>query len=271
MNDSYKTFRVSLRPPRIACLINSNDVQWQAKVLIAIESFSRTWGGAGFIIVPTDGQNISAVFWEVLLSYDPDYLWICYQTNEDYEYPLILSEKLVKELRLRLAPFYSDESPIPEQQRHNRTLQNLTVKGGSCPNFEAKYPFTDTTTILPNCEHLNKTAEVANLEGLMKIWVASTTGLASPKYQDELKEIGIENQSFDYSENQSGLFDMIVKGVQRNLEVEDAVFPFSFAKSQLGFYRSIEFADWKEAVLVIVGGTLEDFCLYFCLSRMRSK
>ena len=102
MNDSYKTFRVSLRPPRIACLINSSDEQWQTKVLIAIESFSRTWGGAGFIIVPTDGKTIPEVFWNVLLSYDPDYLWISYQTNEDYEFPLVLTDALVKELKLRV-------------------------------------------------------------------------------------------------------------------------------------------------------------------------
>jgi len=271
VNDPYKTFRVSLRPPRVACLINSHDANWQAKILIAIESFSRTWGGAGFIIIPTDGKTISETFWEILLSYDADYLWISYQTNEHFEFPLILSDELVKELKLRLAPFHYDDSHLTEQDRQTGYLQNLIIKGGTYPDFKAEYPYTDTITILPNCEHPNGIAEIANLEGLIKVWVASTTGLASSTYQDELQEIGIESRSFDYSENQTGLFDIVVKGIQRDLVVEDVAFPFNFAKSKLGLYRSFEFAYWKEATLVITGEALEDFCLYFCLSRMRSK
>lgn len=269
--DTYKTFRVNLRPPRVACLINSNDKDWQAKILIALESFSRTWGGAGFIIVPTDGRTISPTFWQILSSYDPDYFWISYQTDDDYEQPLILSDELVKELKLRLAPFHHDDSRLPEQHRQRGLPQNLMTEGGTYPGFKAKYPFTDTITILPNCEHSNKIAEIANLEGLMKIWVTSTTGIASSTYKNELKEIGIENQPFNYNESQTNLFGMVVKGVQRDLVVDGTALPFTFAKSELGFYRSFEFAYWREAVLVIAGETLEDFCLYFCLSRMRTK
>lgn len=269
--DSYKTLRVSVRPPRVVCLVNSNDEYWQERVLIALESFSRMWGGAGFIIVPTDGQTISKPFWQILMSYDPDYIWDSYLTNDNYERPLSLSNELLNQLKLRLAPFHHDDSRHSEQLKQEGFLQNLLIRNGTYPNFRAKYPFTDTTVILPNCEHSNKLAEVSNLQGIMQIWVGATTGVISSKYKDDLKEMDVETISFDYSENQSSLFDLVVKGVQRELAVDDAVFPFTFAKSNLGFFRSLEFSHWTEATLVIVGGKLEDFCLYFCLSRMRLK
>jgi hypothetical protein len=94
-----------------------NDEHWQEKAFIAIESFSRTWGGAGFIIIPTDGGTISPIFWEILLSYDADYFWIAYQTNDRFEYPIKFSTELVNELKLRLAPFHHDYRNFSETEK----------------------------------------------------------------------------------------------------------------------------------------------------------
>lgn len=268
--DSYKTLRVSLRSPRVACLIDSKDKNWHSRALTALEAFSRTWGGAGFIVIPTDGETISKPFWNILLSYDPDYLWIA-GTGENYSQQLILSDELIAQLKLRLAPFYHDDSHFTEHDRQLGMMQNLIVEERTYPNFKADYPYTDTTTIIPNCEHPDKIASISNLEGITQIWAASSTGIASTEYISELEKIGIESISFDYSANQRELFNTVANGVQSKLGEDDATFPFTFSKLQLGFYYPLEFADWKQATLVVIGESIEDFCLYFCLSRMRMK
>lgn len=258
-NDSYKTFRISVRPARVACFIDSNDPNWQAAALNIIEGFSRVWGGAYFIIVPTDGQTISDAFWRILLSYDPDYLWaspkIPIAPRGSY---VELSENLQRELKLRLAPFHYK----------NRVIQ---PEGFARPNLEPGYPYTDLLTILPHCEHPPVMGEVSNPEGVMPLWTASVTGLASAGYKEALNRAGITNRVIDYSNGRPELFDLVSKSVRSDLTFDDAGFPFRFSQAQLGFFRSFKFPDHNEATLVVVGETVEDFCLYYCLARLRGK
>jgi hypothetical protein len=40
---------------------------------------------------------------------------------------------------------------------------------------------------------------------------------------------------------------------------------------QLGLYRSSQYVYWKEPLVLVAGNTLQDFCLYYCLSRLRDR
>lgn len=256
-NDSYKTFRVSVRPARVACFINVNEQDWQAAALTIIESFSRTWGGAYFIIVPTDGQTISDPFWRILSSYDPDYLWIYSGEQEDtYEPSFDLSQGLQQALKLRLAPFH---------------LQDYVIRGFAYPDFAPQFPYTDVVTIIPNCDHPSEVIEIVGLQGTMQLWASSVTGHASAVYKEALQAANVGSRTVDYSDDLSGLFDLASWNIAGGLTVDDGGFPFAFSLTQLGFYRPVKFPDWMEATLVVVGETLEDFCLYYCLSRLRRK
>ena len=256
-NDSYKTFRVSVRPERVACFIDINEQNWQAGALTIIESFSRTWGGAHFIIVPTDGHTISDAFWRILSSYDPDYLWIYSGGQDDpYEPSFELSGDLQQTLKLRLAPFH---------------LQEHVIQGGAYPNFEPRFPNTDLITIIPNCEHPNDIVEISGLGGSMELLAASVTGRAATAYKEALQAVNIGNRTVDYSNNLPELFDLVSRNIRGGLRVDDSGFPFAFSLTQLGFYRSVKFPNWLEATLVVVGETPEDFCLYYCLSRLCGK
>jgi hypothetical protein len=257
INDSYKTFRVSVRPARVACFIDANDQDWQAGALNIIEAFSRVWGGAYFIIVPTDGQTISDVFWRILLAYDPDYLWVYDSSPEDsYELSLELSDTLKQELKLRLAPFH---------------FQDRVIQHTAHSNFAPNYPDTDVITILPNCEHPTHIGEIEGLQGIMQLWAASITGRASSGYKQALSSIGIGSRAVDFENGLPDLFNLATNGIRGDLTVEDVGFPYAFSLAQLGFYRSLKFPYWQEAILVVVGETLEDFCLYYCLARLRGK
>ena len=40
---------------------------------------------------------------------------------------------------------------------------------------------------------------------------------------------------------------------------------------ELGLYRSTRYPAWQEPLIVVVGNRFEDFCLYYCLSRLRDR
>lgn len=69
-----RTITTKVRSPRFALLIDIKSPYWKAHISGAIQSFSQTWGGEHFIIVPTDGKTIDEVFWNILKKYSPDYI-----------------------------------------------------------------------------------------------------------------------------------------------------------------------------------------------------
>jgi len=80
---SFKTVHASVRPGRVAVLIDRRDDHWQDTCLRVIEFFSRMWGGAYNLIVPTDGKTIDERFWTILEAFDPDYLYLYRKSGED--------------------------------------------------------------------------------------------------------------------------------------------------------------------------------------------
>ena len=69
----WKRIDSLVRPQRYALLVNDTPY-WHHTCQRAIETFTQLWGGAGFIIVPTDGNTIAEKFWEILENYSPDYM-----------------------------------------------------------------------------------------------------------------------------------------------------------------------------------------------------
>lgn len=269
--DSYKTLLTSLRPPRVACLIDSSDQNWKPSILTALEAFTRTWGGGGFIIIPTDGKTISNPFWQILLSYDPDYLWIA-RMSENNRGELILSDELVNKLKLRLAPFHHDDSVLSEQDKRYGLLQNLITEGSTYPKFRAEPPFTDLTKF-PESIQLSNLVQISNLDEKVKLWVGSVTGIVSKVYEDDFKN-QIQFTPINFDDAQAQVFETVFNGIRqihKNLIDDNSSLPFAASLAHCGFYRSLKFPVWKESTLIVVGDTLEDFCLYFCLSRMRDR
>ena len=73
--EEYKTILSSVRPARVCILVDRTDPDWQNSCVRVIEYFTTLWGGAYNIIVPTDGETISDIFWQILETYDPDYVF----------------------------------------------------------------------------------------------------------------------------------------------------------------------------------------------------
>lgn len=74
----------SLRAPRVAVIVPTNG--WELHSQRAIESFSRTWGGAASVIIPTsEGGDVDPAVQRLLRRYDPDYVATLLFSLGDFE------------------------------------------------------------------------------------------------------------------------------------------------------------------------------------------
>jgi hypothetical protein len=259
-NELYKNLQLSVRTPRLACFIDSNDTEWEQNALHAIEYFSRTWGGAYFIIVPTDGTTISDTFWSILLAYDPDYLLLYDRAlveNEVEEFEL--SPELNTRLKMYLAPFHIAE--------HVATYIGAGMR--------IEFPLTALSTILPNTEHAEFLKYYPELpEGISILWAASVTGRNDAESLLDFERAGMQLNSVSFDGKSLDLIKTVVKGIYPlRYDEQDSSESFGFGLSliNLSFINSIKFNEWDEPVVVIYGSSLDDFCLYYCLGRMRMR
>jgi len=68
------TISASVRPGRVAVLFEITDPEWMHSCRHILEVFSSLWGGHANIIIPTDGNTIQPLFWQILEKFDPDYI-----------------------------------------------------------------------------------------------------------------------------------------------------------------------------------------------------
>lgn len=80
-----RTINTALRPPRVAVFLDNHDKNWKDTVMRVIEILSSVWGGDGYILIPTDGEEISPYFQELLKQYDPDFVIKYQRTGHDFK------------------------------------------------------------------------------------------------------------------------------------------------------------------------------------------
>lgn len=94
--------------------------------------------------------------------------------------------------------------------------------------------------------------------------------------------MGIRRDAFDFNKDNLGqLVEFTVGGALRRpraVRADKSVLydlewstPFHISMLQLGLYRSFKYQGWQEPLIVVAGETFEDFCLYYCLSRLRDR
>lgn len=276
-----------------------------------IEFYSRLWGGAYNIIIPTDGTSIDERFWTLIEAFDPDYIFQYRSTLEDVAIaepdryqeilnkhmdrwlqkvkssdramaqqpidealkrtplsPFDISLTLQEELKTRASPFWFQRSAV----------QAGALTAGCAPPF----PLTDITKIIDSTEHPNRIAAIeAGEDTLTKLWYAAETGLLDSATQKAFEAAGVTvERAVAPAEKISQLVEFVVARYTRGFtptralsldsyELESA--PYRITMLQLGLYRSTRYEDWKERAIVVAGNTLEDFCLYYCLSRLRDR
>ena len=101
---------------------------------------------------------------------------------------------------------------------------------------------------------------------MQPLWIAAVTGLTTSAFITELEQAGIYVDNIDIGSEK--LVDVLhqVPRLSCAFDGDDAS-PFDLSGIQLAQYYSKK--GTTEDVVLIVGDTLDDFCLYYCLSRMR--
>lgn len=299
---TYQNITATVRPPRCAIFINRESKYWKAAADGAIAKASEVWGGRHFLIVPTDGVSIADKFWKLLEVYSPDHFAVFNLTFSDLEaadpkqygatkkrhkkswdsdgHPkdhfesyfsesaaqsriddFSISDDLSKELIRRLSPFH-----------HNRAIRgNLTRKNGF------GYPFTKIAEIISaSTRHIGLVRLAPQIDdATLKLLVHSETGVAG---EDHYADAGFIAKPLP---DDDGILDLLkhVSGsgytpTPSQAEPKlDADFlpntPFGLSMLHLGqYYRADRHMEHEEPVVLVLGDTVEDFCLYYSLSRL---
>ncbi len=311
-DSEFKAINASVRPARVTTLVGKDDENWQDTCLRIIEFYSRLWGGAYNLIVPTDGRNIDDRFWTILETFDPDYVYSYRKSGEDLS--LSSPEHYEQILQAHVTDWLSQAgSADPESARReiDRDLRRSAVvsdfgiaaalqaeiktrlapfyferwivdAGAVTANQEPMFPLADLTKIILNTEHPDTVAIVEEpTNQIPRIWYSAVCGRLSPSASQVFKEIGITPTEFVFGpENHSQLVELTVTGAIRRPRVFssealfhqlDGILPYQLSMLQLGLYRSVKYVGYNEPMLIVAGNTFEDFCLYYCLSRLRDR
>lgn len=214
MNIEYKVVHQRVRPPRFAFLMDRSDPHWIGSCLNLLEAMSWVWGGEQFIVIPTDGRTIDAVFEQLLDLFNPDYLYRYLPTYADVEAEdrSVFSQEVARQWRLRGFGVESPPEWFVDQVRRSgrkhfdledsleRALLSITVSfasGHGIPATNAgSKELSDTTGVTDALDPQlpRRTILELSVPGLMQaLWVGARLGRTSPELRDRLSEIGFDH------------------------------------------------------------------------------
>lgn len=296
----FKLVTLRGRPARGVVLIRNDDPDWQDIVLRTVEWLSKCWGGAYWLIVPTDGNKIDETFWWILEKYDPDYIYLYRRTLADRklsrpdEYAIFLEEQ-VKLLSERNADTNPDASrkqfdaqagqiadgpdAISEsldaelKRRLNPFYKGNIIEGYVSLQSEPNDPITHLNTAMKSIGPISSFAGciAPQIEGTKQIQLLfySLLGKTTSSLIEEMKKeglLGLFLGAKSFPEDQ--LEDLALSVWRQTRFLEDM--PFGLTTRGMNFYINSE-SGWKQKPVIIAGSTLNDFCLFYNLSRLRSK
>jgi hypothetical protein len=307
---SHKTVHASVRPARVAILVDRADQDWQHTCLRIIEFYSQLWGGAYNIIVPTDGAQISEPFWTLLEKFDPDHIYRYHKSGEDvflsqpdrYQEMLegqveafaaqshssnrdTIRTQIDKELRRAWVPSQFEIAPALHKEIKTRLApfwfeQWVVNAGAITAGSAASFQLTNITKIISYTEHPGRIALIdAPMDLLPTLWFSAMTGRLNSAAMRAFEQVEVTPEPFPFrDDNVDQLIEFTITGAMRGRRVSSpsttlldlgSAAPFNISMLQLGLYRSIRYQAWQEPMLAVAGNTFEDFCLFYCLSRLR--
>lgn len=301
----HKNINSIVRPQRCAILINERSGHWRAAIANAIAAASEVWGGRSFVIIPTDGIRIREKFWEILEAYSPDRIalyritfldtrlsepkvyadtkerfreaWNSAKHEGDFEAwftesaaqsvidEITITDELNNQLLNKLSPFYFQDTAIQDY---------LSCAGGF------GFPFTKVSDIIAHAiDEIHEVVLPVPIEDLSAaLLLHSQSGAFSESYCGKLLEQNLSvsqlGRGFDPVSligrllGRPSFASLVARGLQPSKD-DISRLPFNLSMVELGeYYDSRLHRAHKEPVVAILGDTVEDFCLYYSLSRL---
>jgi hypothetical protein len=299
-NFSSRTVSASVRPSRLAILINRNDQEWQESCLRIIERTSQIWGGWYSCIVPTDGQTISEPFWFLLRKFDPDYIY----TYEAQMLDLKISKpstyerwatKQIDAAEARNPGLLNEETSRSHFEEQLEQLQRINfnvadelsntllkrlnpfhdpsraISGSfSARNLAVGYPLTSIQTLFPHLAEPLNDLDVLDVEvdGTLpvKLMIHALTGKLWPGLVESIKLSNIP--VFQEVWSRQTLREKVIGLGTGKIDPVNHL-PRRLSLINCHLYSSVHSREWEQPSVVIVGDTLDDFCAYYNLLRMR--
>ncbi|WP_409291133.1 hypothetical protein [Peribacillus sp. SCS-37] len=289
-NLKYLPINTSVRPAKIVILVDVNSQFWETDCLAIIAMFNKIWGGNYNLIVPTDGKTIAPSFLEIMKEYDPDYIYYYVSTVHqlklfDFEkykellevekgnYPHLTKEYLGNQsdfLRTQLTDFkISDQLNNLLKRNLNSFDDNRPIR--SFPYSEkTSYPLTDMTAILKYSSlETVSSIKIKDSTLLTNLMIYSNFGLVDPYLEESIRktEVNLRVEEIESEQTLGRFLDLIY---DRDNPKDRKSYGFKVPSVNLEYYTS--YVDWEESnPIIIVGNEVSDFCLYYCLSRVKNK
>lgn len=294
MSARFQTFAASVRPIRIAVLVDRNESDWQGSCLAILEFLTRVWGGEHAIIVPTDGIAIDDVFWALLSAYDPDLVVPYRKTGEDLRrnHPSQFEENVSKYIQQRaeqgftgdeikkeivkaLSDHYLDSFAIHESLSklivtrvapfsHEGAIEGHAVLAGK-PPF---YPLTSAVDVLDESDRPSGVVELKNDSTIPDLWLASSVGWSTGDLVAALKARNITVSSVVVSDDDE--FHLIRWGMQSGRDFPGKTL-FNISQVGLSTVRSTRSRTFELPTVFVLGDSIQDFCLYYSLRRLHGR
>jgi hypothetical protein len=219
----YETLETRARPARVAVLIDSSDIDWHHTALRIIEFLSSIWGGKHSIIVPTDGSAIDPVFWAILQSFSPDYVYFYRKTGADIKlsHPEEYAARLQRQIDRYNSGFPTFEI---EKERIDRELQQVWVDsfnlsaelcsqiaGRLVPfhfrkNFDPAtsngyipHQLTSILNVLPCVDHPQSFVSFEVPSEIEAVWWAAHTGVYPKALSEQLRSLAVNEETIRVS------------------------------------------------------------------------
>jgi len=247
----FKTVRSGVRPARVAVLVpqESEPIEW----LRVIEVCSQVWGGMYFVVVPTDGTSISDTFWDLLKIYDPDFLTRLPSVH--------VADLLAQEFTKVLNPF-------DQFAGIHRPYHIMPISPDNIP-----YPLTKFIA------HVDQSSDcvspIVKADPLVELLAYSHIGRMTKQTVNELRDEGLTVgfPEFDLVTNpdKSGrLWELVWETPNSRFFDESGKLPRDVSGSHLAAYHPSNMNVFIAPVVLVIGQSTDDFCLFYSLSHMRS-
>jgi len=315
----YRSISLLVRPARVAVLIPEKDEYWKHVILQVFEWCSRVWGGAYFVIIPTDGKVIKDAFWRILEEYSPDNVAAFIPTFHDLE--LADPEKYNSIVSKNKEAFLKDNPEFGDKEFNDLILQHLNsssrlefgiedslqqqIKQRLAPFHHDNYIIQGYVSALASVPFpLTQLDNIVQQGGLKKVYVVdgiedvecslifySNWGLYKSDFEKMLTEKGV---TINHIPKDVGLGELLGYSVNKQVDMTELKFrrqfrersgnkddswypeediaqlsPYQASLLKTGRYRTLDSHYWDEPVTLVAGNTVDDFCLYYSLSRIQ--
>ncbi len=304
---NLKQIVTAVRPNRYAVFINEENSNWQENCERVIEWYSQMWGGAHNFIIPTNGDSIDNIFWQLLEIFQPDHCNRYIRTLKD----LILEDpnEYEKMCEKRVKDLLNSNRNYDKKQAEEMVKSSITISSAQIDKFEISDSLQNEIILKLNpfhteghlrmgyiraeeaashqdisvqtiCEEVEEDHYVSNYDlssfpKNMQLWTHSIIGnpclLEKKNNKHTPLDFSTRPKKIKFSTENldfDNISNLFIE-FQNSNDFSSHNTPFGLSLYNLGKFTKTKLADHKkQPVTIIIGDSVKDFCFYYNLSKL---